>query len=129
MDEMMKMSSNDLPDWVSYQIVCGATMEDTIVNEYDFKTETCSSKNFQIRPQLLPEYTFFVRMVCEEMSPKDAWAQQCATFDVSLLLLAVLPDSDLALLLAGLHGGPRVHRPGLCVEAAQECDLFLTIRT
>jgi len=80
LDGLRRTDTRGVPEFVSYQIVCGPTEETTYLNAWDPVANECKSKNFEIRPQLLPEYTFFARLICTKVSPAEAWGMQCASF-------------------------------------------------
>jgi len=69
MDVIMQHELSSLPEMVSYQIVCGDE-EQANVLEFDPEGETCVPKASKIRPQLLPEFTFFTRLICTGWSPR-----------------------------------------------------------
>jgi len=73
----METPAEDMPDTVSFQLVCGPQSYWMNVMKGE---ESCVPKTGSIQKQLLPEFTFFAAMICGGMSPAEAWGRQCRSW-------------------------------------------------
>ncbi len=87
-DQVLGAPLAALPESVAFQLVCHEDPAQMWLNHIvDAQAGRCENRAVELRPQLLPEFVFLVRMICGEMkggavkgdaqSPAQAWAEQC----------------------------------------------------
>ena len=75
-DELVNVPIDEFPEYMSYQVVC-TDWQNTYLNLLDPVKQECLNKPTEIKVNLIPEFAFLQRLICMEVPPAVAWAEQC----------------------------------------------------
>jgi hypothetical protein len=75
-EELVMVPLEEFPEYMSYQVVC-TDWQTTYLNLLDPVKQECLNKPTEIKINLIPEFAFLQRLICMDVPPVVAWAEQC----------------------------------------------------